>query len=94
MAPFGSQFEGTVHHGGEGMETRMDLLGQEKPEAAGHAVSAVGKQRAMDEDARPFFSFFFSPLAQSIGMVTAIPALLNLPGSMPRTDTPRVVFPW
>ena len=28
-APFGSQFEGTVHHGGEGMETRMDLLAGE-----------------------------------------------------------------
>lgn len=67
---------------------------QEKPEAAGHAVSAVGKQRAMGEDARPFFSFLFNPLAQSIGMVTAIPTLLSLPGSMTRTDTPRVVFPW
>lgn len=38
--------------------------GRQKPEAAGHALYAVGKQRAMNEAARPFSSFLFSPLAQ------------------------------
>lgn len=67
-------------------------MDRQKPEAAGHTVSAAGKQRAMDEAAGSPFPPFIQSTCLACGDGDSHARSVDLPGNVPRTDTPKLYF--
>lgn len=90
---FGSQSEGTGHHGGVGMVTEQLLRWQLEWEAAGHTVPTDGEQRAVNAGVLPpFLSLFTLVLWCSLHSIRPFPPPLIRPGNA-GTDTPTGVSP-